>query len=190
MGTANRLRVAGVVNVPMSFMQFFGFPSVPVQDESVAENLSSLDVIVVFDISGSMEDQTVCHDCWVRTSYNSDYPNNGYFNPLPYNIGWATSGTGNVSIPNSNLCTATTPTPTITGTLKYLTVEAERLKVGGRVGLWGRARRGWVSGLSSAVPETMGRMRVSPTLWVRTTLQYNDTGNINPQSSAMSAIPT
>ncbi|MBI1881097.1 MAG: DUF11 domain-containing protein [Chloroflexi bacterium] len=87
--------------------------------------ITSLDTVVVFDISASMEDQTSCHDCWVRTSYNPDYPNDGYFNPLPYNPAWATAGTSNQSIPASSLCTAYPPQPFITGTLQYLTVEAE-----------------------------------------------------------------
>ncbi len=125
LGTATKLRVSGVVTVPMSFMQFFGFARVPVQDAAVAENLSSLDVMVVFDVSGSMEDQTVCHDCWVRTSYGpAQYPDNGYFNPIPYNPAWAVSGTGNQSIPASALCTAP-PSPFTVGTYKYLTLEAE-----------------------------------------------------------------
>ncbi|MCL4301589.1 MAG: TadE/TadG family protein [Anaerolineae bacterium] len=142
LGTATKLRVAGRVNVNMSFMQFFGFRSVPVEDTSTAENLTSLDVIVVFDISGSMEDQTICTDCWVRTSYNPDWPNNGYFNPLPYWEQWKNSAsggaaaTGNQSIPNSDLCTLALPKPFITNTYKYLTLEAELYSaVGG--GDWG-----------------------------------------------------
>ncbi|HXV99787.1 MAG TPA: pilus assembly protein TadG-related protein, partial [Anaerolineae bacterium] len=110
LGTATKLRVSGRVNVNMSFMQFFGFRTVPVQDEATAENLTSLDVMVVFDISGSMEDQTICHDCWVRNSYNPNYPNNGYFNPLPYNPLWAAPGTDNQAIPNSTLCISPTDT--------------------------------------------------------------------------------
>ncbi|GIK40026.1 MAG: hypothetical protein BroJett011_38590 [Chloroflexota bacterium] len=95
------------------------------------ETITPLDVVVVFDISGSMEDQTICHDCWVRTSYNSDWPNNGYFNPLPYWEKWkneASGGpaaTGNQSIPNSALCTVYPPQPFITNTFQYLTLEAE-----------------------------------------------------------------
>lgn len=139
LGTATKLRVAGRVNVNMSFMQFFGFRTVPVEDTSTAENLTSLDVIVVFDISGSMEDQTICHDCWVRTSFNPDWPNNGYFNPLPYWERWkneASGTTGNQSIPNSDLCVLALPKPFITNTFKYLTLEAELYSaVGG--GDWG-----------------------------------------------------
>lgn len=135
LGTATKLRVAGRVNVRMNFMQFFGFREVPVEDTATAENLTQLDVVIVFDISGSMEDQTICHDCWVRTSYSPNWPNNGYFNPLPYNPAWATTGTGNQSIPASQLCAAFPPQPFITGTLQYLTVEAELYSA--NVGDWG-----------------------------------------------------
>jgi hypothetical protein len=124
LGTATKLRVSGRVNVNMNFMQFFGFRTVPVQDEATAENLTSLDVMVVFDISGSMEDQTISHDFWVRTNYNAPYPNNGYFNPLPYNPAWAIPGTDNQAIPNSTLCISPTDTFDV-GALQYLTVEAE-----------------------------------------------------------------
>jgi uncharacterized repeat protein (TIGR01451 family) len=46
-----------------------------------------LDAVLVFDVSGSMEFSTVCADCWVRTDItNPDYPNNGYFNPIPAGV--------------------------------------------------------------------------------------------------------
>ncbi|MCL4297918.1 MAG: DUF11 domain-containing protein [Anaerolineae bacterium] len=95
------------------------------------ETITPLDVVVVFDVSASMEDQTICHDCWVRTSYSPDWPNNGYFNPLPYWEKWkyeASGGpaaTGNQSIPLSALCTVYPPQPFITNTFQYLTLEAE-----------------------------------------------------------------
>jgi|GEM_PF-2995427 len=125
LGTATKVKVMGRVNVRMNFMQFFGFTWVPVQDEAIAENLSSLDVVVVFDISGSMEDQSICTDCWVRTSFNPNWPNNGYFNPMPYNPAWATTGTDNQSIPQSALCTVYPPQPFVVGASQYLTLEAE-----------------------------------------------------------------
>lgn len=132
LGTATKLRVAGRANVNMNFMQFFGFREVPVEDTATAENLTSLDVVVVFDISGSMEDQTICHDCWKRTSYNPNWPNNGYFNPIPYDKRLADTAPGGLAaldgvqgIPQSALCITYPPEPAVTGTLKYLTVEAE-----------------------------------------------------------------
>ncbi|GAB4526517.1 MAG: hypothetical protein Kow0063_00850 [Anaerolineae bacterium] len=112
-GNANRLSVTGTVTVDMNFMQFFGFGEVPVIDWAVAQNVTDLDVAVVFDISGSMEHFTVCYDCWVRTdSSNPDYPNNGYYNPIP------------ASVITSPLCAAT-QTPYVESGYRYLIAEAE-----------------------------------------------------------------
>jgi hypothetical protein len=138
-GNAQKLQVAGKVNVHMSFMQFFGFRDVPVADEAVAENLTTLDIVVVFDISGSMEDQTNCIDCWVRTTYgitSTPYPGNGYFNPIPFDRTLA-PGDPNQSVPLSRLCTDP-PTPWLQQngaiTYSYLTVEAELYSA--NVGNW------------------------------------------------------
>lgn len=95
-------------------------PSIGAQDQICLK-----DIAIVFDVSGSTEDQTSCHDCWVRTSHNPNWPNNGYFNPLPYNPDWATPGTDNQSIAQSTLCSVYPPQPFITNTYQYLTVEAE-----------------------------------------------------------------
>jgi Flp pilus assembly protein TadG len=112
-GTATKIQVRGRSNVDMNFMQFFGFGTVPVQDEAIAENITNLDVMIVFDVSGSMEYETNCYDCWVRETYdviNRPYPQNGYYNPLPYNPAWAGAGVPQ-SIPLSNLCTVFPPNP-------------------------------------------------------------------------------
>jgi len=112
-GNANRLSVTGTIRVDMNFMQFFGFSQVPVIDWAVAQNVTDLDVVVVFDISGSMEYSTICYDCWVRTDpTNPDYPNNGYFNPIP------------ADVPNSDLCAAT-QSPYVQDGYRYLIAEAE-----------------------------------------------------------------
>jgi hypothetical protein len=112
-GNANRLAVTGTVTVDMNFMQFFGFGEVPVMDWAVAQNVTDLDVVVVFDISGSMEYSTICYDCWVRTDpTNPDYPYNGYYNPIP------------AGVRNSPLC-ADTQTPYMEGGKRYLIAEAE-----------------------------------------------------------------
>lgn len=143
-GNAQKVQVAGRVNVHMNFMQFFGFRDVPVADEAIAENVTTLDIVVVFDISGSMEDQTNCIDCWVRTSYNvttTPYPSNGYFNPIPYDPGLA-PGAANQSIPLSRICTDA-PTPWLqkngTITYSYLTIEAELYSA--TVGDWSLSSR-------------------------------------------------
>lgn len=109
------------VNTPASAASFSGFShTIGRQDQ-----LCPLDVMVVFDVSASMENQTGCHDCWVRTGYTPTWPTNGYFNPLPYNPAWATAGTGTQAIPSSTLCSVYPPQPFISSTLKYLSLEAE-----------------------------------------------------------------
>lgn len=117
-GTANKLRVSGKVNVDMNFMQFFGFRIVPVEDRAIGENVTNLDVAVVFDISGSMDFESNCFGCWVKNSglsadiMNNPYPTNGTYRPL-------TS-----TILSGNLCTAN-PTPVTSGSAKALVHEAE-----------------------------------------------------------------
>ena len=80
-GTANKLRVSGQVDVRMNFMQFFGFSEVPVSDQAVGENVTNLDVVVVFDVSGSMDYETNCFGCWTKDPsldiLDNPYPTNG-----------------------------------------------------------------------------------------------------------------
>jgi hypothetical protein len=72
-----------------------------------------LDVVLVFDISGSMEYFSICYDCWVRVeSTDPDYPDNGYYNPIP------------ATVITSTLCSAT-PLPYVDGTRRYMIAEAE-----------------------------------------------------------------
>lgn len=91
-GTANKLKIDGIIPVNMNFMQFFGFRRVPVWDEAIAQNITNLDVAIVFDISGSMQFDTVCYGCyeiygdgsqdWVDLTH-TDYPNPSFVNPIP-----------------------------------------------------------------------------------------------------------
>jgi hypothetical protein len=99
-GTANRLLITGTTFVNMNFMQFFGFGDVAVGDVAVAQNVSSLDVAVVMDRTGSMDFDTICFNCYQRTEPdeidNADYvryPQNGERYPV-------------VDVTNSNLCLA------------------------------------------------------------------------------------
>ncbi len=83
-GTANKFHIIGRVPVRMNFMQFFGFGRVSVGDNSVAQNITQLDISVVFDMSGSMQFDTVCHGCyeqfddgmtiWQDFDYGYQYP--------------------------------------------------------------------------------------------------------------------
>lgn len=70
------LSVTGTMQVSMSFMVLIGFDKVPVQAHAMAENvLKRLDVAIVYDKSGSMNDDTYCFSC-----YNEGQPNT---NPPP-----------------------------------------------------------------------------------------------------------
>jgi hypothetical protein len=63
-GAANRIRVRIRQWVPMTFLQFIGFRRVPVEGSAEAENINNLDVVIVYDKSGSMEFDTLCYGCW------------------------------------------------------------------------------------------------------------------------------
>ncbi len=90
-GNANKLEITGTISVNMNFMQFFGFKYVDVSDSAVAQNVDNLDVVVVFDRSGSMGYDPVCLGCWTRDPGLTqtdipeyyEYPSNGYFHPIP-----------------------------------------------------------------------------------------------------------
>ncbi|MBN1977294.1 MAG: VWA domain-containing protein [Anaerolineae bacterium] len=63
-GAANRIRVRVKQWVPMTFLQFIGFRRIPVEGSAEAENINNLDVVIVYDKSGSMEFDTLCYGCW------------------------------------------------------------------------------------------------------------------------------
>jgi Flp pilus assembly protein TadG len=79
--TADRIRVTVKQRVPMHFMQFIGFRTIPVQASAEAENISNIDTVIVYDKSGSMEYDTLCYGCWEQS--DDQYPN-GYIYPLPW----------------------------------------------------------------------------------------------------------
>ena len=81
--SATRIRVSVSENVSLYFMKIFGFDSVPIYASAVAENISDLDVVLVFDRSGSMEFDTRCYGCWTSTS-GKEYPDGTYWF-LPWN---------------------------------------------------------------------------------------------------------
>ena len=68
--SADKIRVHGKIDVDMSFMRLIGFDTVPVTAQAIAENVSNLDIVVVYDQSGSMNDDTYC--------YRDDYSNPCY----------------------------------------------------------------------------------------------------------------
>ncbi len=86
-GSSSKIRIVGQIAVDMNFMQFFGWESFPIADESIAQNSANLDAVVVLDVTGSMEFDTICYDCWVRTGGNDKYkpyPTNGLAYPYDY----------------------------------------------------------------------------------------------------------
>ena len=66
LGEANKIAITGTVKVDMNFFQLLGRPFVPVTYHAVAQNLDSIDAVVVLDRSGSMEFDPVCYGCWER----------------------------------------------------------------------------------------------------------------------------
>lgn len=81
--TANRIRVIVRQRVPVIFMRFLGFDSLWVSASATAENINNLDVVIVFDRSGSMEFDTLCYGCWQKQT-GVPYPG-GLIYPLPWN---------------------------------------------------------------------------------------------------------
>lgn len=83
LNSANRIKVMVRQKVPVIFLRFLGFTTLSVQASATAENINNLDVVLVFDRSGSMEFDTLCYGCWARQS-GVPYPG-GTIYPLPWN---------------------------------------------------------------------------------------------------------
>jgi hypothetical protein len=72
---SDKLSVTGTIRVPMSFMVLVGFDNVPVEAHAMAENvLNRLDIAIVYDKSGSMNDDTYCHSCYNEANPNANPP--------------------------------------------------------------------------------------------------------------------
>ncbi|MGB9870480.1 MAG: VWA domain-containing protein [Anaerolineae bacterium] len=83
LNTANRIQVLVRQRVPVIFMRFLGFDSLWVSASATAENINNLDIVIVFDRSGSMEFDTLCYGCWAQQA-GVPYPG-GLIYPLPWN---------------------------------------------------------------------------------------------------------
>jgi len=81
--TANRIEVNVEQSSPVFFMRILGFNDVRVNGRAVGENINNLDVVLVFDVSGSMEFDTLCYGCWTPVS-GQTYPEGRRW-PLPWN---------------------------------------------------------------------------------------------------------
>jgi Flp pilus assembly protein TadG len=116
-GTANKIAITGTVRVAMNFMQFFGFRDVPAEDSAIAQNITNLDIALVFDNSGSMQGDTICYNCWVETTNDVNtypFPSNGVFYPISY-----------TQVMTRNLCSQT-PQPYVdSSSRRYVIMEAE-----------------------------------------------------------------
>ena len=78
--TANRINVRAEQQVPLNFVRVIGFDTIPVEASATAENIENLDIAIVYDRSGSMQEDTRCYGCWEQVG---DYPS-GTTYPLPF----------------------------------------------------------------------------------------------------------
>jgi hypothetical protein len=119
--TLDRITVRVREPVFMTFMQFIGFRYVPVEATAEAENISHLDIAIVYDRSGSMEYDTVCYGCWGPS--DEQYPDGNIYPLL-----WSGS-----TIASADHC-GTDDLYHESGDEYYIVVEAEeysRLNLGG-----------------------------------------------------------
>jgi hypothetical protein len=82
--TADRITVRVRKEVPMTFLQFIGWRTLPVEASAEAENVSKLDIVIVYDKSGSMEFNTLCYGCW-----EDDSAHDPWVDPNIYPLRWA-----------------------------------------------------------------------------------------------------
>lgn len=80
--SADRIRVRVLQRVPVIFMRFIGFTTIPAVASATAENINNLDIVIVFDNSGSMEFDTLCYGCWAKNA-SLPYPGGNLY-PLPW----------------------------------------------------------------------------------------------------------
>jgi Flp pilus assembly protein TadG len=62
--SANKITVRGSREVALTFLRVVGFDTVPIAATSTAENIDDLDIVIVYDRSGSMQEDTRCYGCW------------------------------------------------------------------------------------------------------------------------------
>lgn len=79
--TATRIKVSGEQEVGLFFLRVVGFSSISVSGSATAENVRDLDIVIVFDRSGSMQEDTRCYGCW--EAGGGQYPAGVYY-PLPF----------------------------------------------------------------------------------------------------------
>ncbi|MEA3310423.1 MAG: vWA domain-containing protein [Chloroflexota bacterium] len=82
LNSADRIRVEVEEKVGIFFMRVMDFTDVAVLGKAIAENINHLDVVLVFDKSGSMEYDTLCYGCWAPVA-GKNYPDGALY-PLPW----------------------------------------------------------------------------------------------------------
>lgn len=92
LNTSTRIRVRVRRQVPMIFLQFVGFRRLPVEATAEAENINNLDIVLVYDRSGSMEFDTLCYGCWEAQGQKSNPSASPCANPdgCIYPLLWST----------------------------------------------------------------------------------------------------
>ncbi len=111
--TANKIQVRAEREVSLAFMRVIGFDTVPVGASATAENIEDLDIVIVYDRSGSMQEDTRCYGCW--EPHDTDEYRAGSTYPLPFTV-----------VPTTGLvihCQESNPLE-FQG-YKYLSIEAE-----------------------------------------------------------------
>jgi len=123
--SASRIQVKVTQRVHLYFMRLLGFSEVPVIGTATAENIKDLDVVLVFDKSGSMEFDTLCYGCWIPEA-NKEYPDgkpvplrwDGAPDGSPYHCSHDQDGDGDYDADDGN------GIKTINGDY-YMVIEAE-----------------------------------------------------------------
>lgn len=112
--TANRINVKGRQRVRLAFIRVLpGFDTVTVGAEATAENIEDLDIVIAYDRSGSMQEDTRCYGCW-ESDPDEGYPI-GTTYPLTYTVDLATG----------QLLHCKPSEPLDFNGYKYLSIEAE-----------------------------------------------------------------
>ena len=92
----DKIQVEGKIDVPLTFMLVanlfpeFDFSTVAVSAEATAEGAPMLDVVIVYDASASMNDDTYCYNCFTENRANPRPECYGCYIPgtkLPYPAG-------------------------------------------------------------------------------------------------------
>ncbi len=148
--SSNRIEVSVQQQSPVYFMRVFGYRTLSVVGRAVAENINNLDVVLVYDNSGSMEFDTLCYGCWTPKT-GTVYPDGNRW-VLPWN-GPANGPPGH--------CTGGEASISRSG-YKYIIIEAEEYSATNIP----YNREGYVQGMTYWVMQRNGSQTSNAT-WLR-----------------------